>query len=226
MLIRYRSPGQRHTDSGPGQDDPGGARGVVERARDDEALLARLATGDRTALVPLYDRYAGPVFALALRIVADRVTAEDLLQEVFVRVWQRADTYQAGRGRPLTWVLGIAHNLAIDEVRRRRRRPQGADEREAGQLEELLAAVPSAEAGPEEQAWARQRRQQIGAALAQLPPAQRVIIEMAYFEGYTQSQMADHLGEPLGTIKTRLRLGVQKLREALRGQGLDDGGRG
>lgn len=216
----------RRDDAPPMRDRPGGIGIGVGHAGNDEALLARLASGDPAALSPLYDRYAGPVFALLLRIIAERAAAEDLLQEVFVRVWQRADTYQVGRGRPRTWVLGIAHNLAIDEVRRRRRRPQGADEREAGQLEELLAAVPSAEAGPEEQAWARQRRQQIGAALAQLPPAQRVIIEMAYFEGYTQSQMADHLGEPLGTIKTRLRLGVQKLREALRGQGLDDGGRG
>lgn len=198
----------------------------MEQAGNDEALLTRLASGDRAALSPLYDRYAGPVFALLLRIVAERAVAEDLLQEVFVRVWQRADTYQIGRGRPLTWVLGIAHNLAIDEVRRRRRRPQGTDEREVGQLEERLAAVPSTEAGPEEQAWAQHRRQQIGVALAQLPPAQRVIIELAYFEGYTQSQMSDQLGEPLGTIKTRLRLGVHKLREALRGQGLEDGGQG
>lgn len=139
-----------------------------------------------------------------------------------MRVWQRADTYQAGRGRPLTWILGIAHNLAIDEVRRRRRRPQGAEAREAGQLEERLAALPSAEAGPEEQSWQHQRRQQIGAALAQLPTAQRAVIELAYFAGFTQSQIAEHLGEPLGTIKTRLRLGIQKLRESLREQGLDD----
>ncbi|CAA9589639.1 MAG: RNA polymerase sigma-70 factor [uncultured Thermomicrobiales bacterium] len=193
----------------------------MDHAGDDEALLARLASGDRAALSPLYDRYAGPVFALLLRIVADRAAAEDLLQEVFVRVWQRAGTYQIGRGRPLTWTLGIAHNLAIDEVRRRRRRPQGVDEREAGQAEDLLAGLPSAEASPEEQAWARQRRQQIGAALRQLPPAQRAIIELAYFEGYTQSQMAERLGEPLGTIKTRLRLGIQKLREILRGQELE-----
>ena len=193
----------------------------MEQARDDEALLARLATGDRTALGPLYDRYSGPVFALALRIIADRVAAEDLLQEVFVRVWQRAGTYQVGRGRPLTWVLGIAHNLAIDEVRRRGRRPQITEEREADKVDDLLAGVPSPEAGPEEQAWEHQRRQQIGKALLQLPPAQRTIIELTYFEGYTQSQMAEHLGEPLGTIKTRLRLGIHKLRELLQGQELD-----
>ena len=193
----------------------------MEQARDDAALLARLATGDRTALVPLYEQYAGPVFALTLRIVADRVAAEDLLQEVFVRVWQRADTYQVGRGKPLTWVLGIAHNLAIDEVRRRGRRSQIIEGREADKIEDLLAGLPSTEAGPEEQAWERQRRWQIGTALLKLPPAQRVIIEMAYFEGYTQSQMAERLGEPLGTIKTRLRLGIQKLRELLQGQELE-----
>lgn len=215
-------PAPRQPDALAWRDGPGGTRIGVNHAGDDEALLARLAGGDRAALGPLYDRYAGPTFALILRIVAERAAADDLVQEVFVRVWQRADTYQAGRGRPLTWILGIAHNLAIDEVRRRRRRPQGAEAREAGQLEERLAALPSAEAGPEEQSWQHQRRQQIGAALAQLPTAQRAVIELAYFAGFTQSQIAEHLGEPLGTVKTRLRLGIQKLRESLRGQGLDD----
>jgi RNA polymerase sigma-70 factor (ECF subfamily) len=193
----------------------------VDRAGEDEALIARLAAGDRAALDLLYDRYAGPVYALVLRIIADRQAAEDLLQEVFLRVWQRAATYQANRGRPLTWVLGIAHNLAIDEVRRRRRRPQGVEERDDATVDNLLAAMPSEEPGPAEQAWERLCRAQISAALQQLPPAQRAIIELAYFEGYTQSQMAERLGEPLGTVKTRLRLGMQKLRDLLQGQGLE-----
>jgi RNA polymerase sigma-70 factor (ECF subfamily) len=193
----------------------------VDRAGEDEALIARLAAGDRSALGLLYDRYAGPVYALVLRIIADRQAAEDLLQEVFLRVWQRAATYQATRGRPLTWVLGIAHNLAIDEVRRRQRRPQGVEERDDATVDNLLAVVPSEEPGPAEQAWERLCRAQISAALQQLPPAQRAIIELAYFEGYTQSQMAERLGEPLGTVKTRLRLGMQKLRELLQGQGLE-----
>jgi len=193
----------------------------VDRAGEDEALIARLAAGDRSALGLLYDRYAGPVYALVLRIIADRQVAEDLLQEVFLRVWQRAGTYQPARGRPLTWVLGIAHNLAIDEVRRRQRRPQEMEERDDATVDNLLATMPSEEPGPAEQAWARLRRAQIGAALEQLPPAQRAIIELAYFEGYTQSQMAERLGEPLGTVKTRLRLGMHKLRELLQGQGLE-----
>jgi RNA polymerase sigma-70 factor (ECF subfamily) len=188
----------------------------VNQAVQDEALIGRLAAGDSAALSLLYDRYAGAVFSLVARIIGDRQVAEDLLQEVFVRVWQRAGTYQGARGKPLTWVLGIAHNLAIDEVRRRRRRPLEADERdEEGQLS-ALQSLPSVDPGPAELAWERLRREQIVAALEQLPSAQRVLIELAYFEGYTQSQLATRLGEPLGTIKTRMRLAVQKLRELLR----------
>lgn len=191
---------------------------------DDESLLPRLAAGDRAALDRLYDRYAGPTYALILRIVADRQLAEDLLQEVFLRVWQRAGSYQVERGRSLTWVLSIAHNLAIDEMRRQRRRPQGAEEREDASVTDLLAAVPTLEPGPDQVVWEQQRRAQIAGALAKLPEAQRVLIELAYFEGYTQSQLATRLGEPLGTIKTRLRLGVQKLRSILGEHGLDAAG--
>jgi RNA polymerase sigma-70 factor (ECF subfamily) len=193
----------------------------VNQAVQDEALIARLAAGDTAALSLLYDRYAGAVFSLVARIVGDRQVAEDLLQEVFVRVWQRAGTYQGARGKPLTWVLGIAHNLAIDEVRRRRRRPLEADDRdEEGRLT-ALQSLPSDDADPAVLAWERLRREQIVAALAQLPEAQRVLIGLAYFEGYTQSQLAERLGEPLGTIKTRMRLAAQKLRELLRDLALE-----
>jgi RNA polymerase sigma-70 factor (ECF subfamily) len=193
----------------------------VNRAVQDEALIARLAAGDTAALSLLYDRYAGAVFSLVARIVGDRQVAEDLLQEVFVRVWQRAGTYQEARGKPLTWVLGIAHNLAIDEVRRRRRRPLETDERdEEGHLS-ALQALPADDADPAELAWERLRREQIVAALGQLPEAQRILIELAYFEGYTQSQLAARLGEPLGTVKTRMRLAVQKLRALLRDLALE-----
>jgi RNA polymerase sigma-70 factor (ECF subfamily) len=193
----------------------------VNQAVGDEALIARLAAGDTAALSLLYDRYAGAVYSLVARIVGDRQVAEDLLQEVFVRVWQRAGTFQGARGKPLTWVLGIAHNLAIDEVRRRRRRPLEADDRdEEGQLI-ALQALPSVDSDPSDLAWERLRREQIVAALAQLPEAQRILIELAYFEGYTQSQLAARLGEPLGTIKTRMRLAAQKLRELLRDLALE-----
>jgi RNA polymerase sigma-70 factor (ECF subfamily) len=193
----------------------------VNHAVRDEALLERLAAGDAAALGLVYDRYGSAVFALVARILGDRQAAEDLLQEVFVRVWQRAATYQSTRGKPLTWVLGIAHNLAIDEVRRRQRRPVEADGRdEAGEIA-AFQTLAAADADPAELAWERVRRDQILAALGQLPPAQRVLIELAYFEGYTQSQLAARLGEPLGTIKTRMRLAAQKLRELLRDLALE-----
>lgn len=187
----------------------------MNQAVQDEALISRLAAGDTNALSLLYDRYAGAVFSLLVRIVGDRPSAEELLQEVFVRVWQRAGTYQGARGKPLTWVMGIAHNLAIDEVRRRGRRPVEAVERDDEGQNALLHSIPADDADPAELAWERLRREQILAALHQLPPAQRTLIELAYFEGYTQSQLAARLGEPLGTIKTRMRLAAQKLRELL-----------
>ena len=193
----------------------------MDRAEEDEQLIGRLATGDTTALDPLYDRYAGLVFALVLRILGDRQAAEDLLQEVFVRAWQRAGTYQQTRGRVTTWLLGIAHNLAIDEVRRQRRRPQGVAEREADDADEPLLSLPSTDPDVADQAWERLRRARISAALGQLPAAQRAIIELAYFEGYTQSEIAVRLGEPLGTVKTRTRLGLRKLRDMLQGQDLE-----
>ena len=193
----------------------------MNHAVQDEALIARLAAGDTAALGLIYDRYSGAVFSLVARILGDRQAAEDLLQEVFVRVWQRAATYQGTRGKPLTWVLGIAHNLAIDEVRRRQRRPIEASERDdEGQIAAFQTLAADG-ADPADLAWERLRRDQILAALGQLPTAQRVLLELAYFEGYSQSQLAARLGEPLGTIKTRMRLAAQKLRELLRDLALE-----
>ena len=191
----------------------------MDWTEDDEQFASRLVAGDRAALDRLYDRYTGVVYALVLRIVADRQVAEELLQEVFLRVWQRAGTYQEARGRFTPWLLGIAHNLAIDELRRRRRQPREAPEREDAERE--VAALP--DPGPEvaEEAWARVRRAQIDEALARLPREQRVAIELAYFGGYSQSEIAARLGEPLGTVKTRIRLGLRKLRDIVQAQGLE-----
>ena len=142
------------------------------------------------------------------------------MQETSLRAWKRAYLFERERGRVPSWLLGIAHNLAIDELRRRRRRPQGVTPREREASERELASVP--DPGPEvaEEAWASLRRAQIAAALERLPPAQRRIIELAYFEGYSQSEIAARLGEPLGTVKTRMRLGLRKLRDLLQAQGL------
>lgn len=191
----------------------------MDWSEDDGQLIARLAAGDSAALDALYERYAGVVFGLVLRIVAERPVAEDLLQEVFVRAWQRAGSYDGSRGRAGAWLCGIAHNLAIDELRRQRRRPQLVSERD----ERDPPREPSAPNGREvaEEAWINLRRVQIETALARLPVAQRQVIELAYFEGFTQSQIAARLGEPLGTVKTRMRLGLRKLRDILQGQGLE-----
>lgn len=193
----------------------------MDGAEDDGQLIARLASGETTALDALYDRYASVTFALIVRIVADRTVAEDLLQEVFVRAWQRAATYQNARGRVGAWLLGIAHNVAIDELRRQRRRPLAVTERERDTLDGVVARTADAGMEVADEAWANLRRMQIEAALADLPPPQRRVIELAYFEGYTQSQIARRLDEPLGTVKTRLRLGLHKLRDLLQGQELE-----
>lgn len=193
----------------------------MDRSEEDEQLIGRLAAGDTAALDALYGRYANVVFALALRIVADRQVAEEILQEVFLRAWQRAGTYRGARGRVVPWLLGIGHNLAIDELRRRRRRPQmvAEREREGTAVEASALAAPGPE--PHEEAWIGVRRAQMETALKHLPAVQRTVIVLAYFEGYTQSEIAARLGEPLGTVKTRLRLGLHKLRDILQAQGLE-----
>ena len=186
----------------------------------DADLIGRAADGDARALEVLYDRYSGVVFSFALRLVMDRPLAEELLQEVFFRAWQQGGNYSAQRGTFVTWLLSITHNMAIDEIRKRKRRPQKADSEEP---EQVLAGVADTGAGSdvEEEVWLGSLRDTVATALQTLPPAQREAIEMAYYQGLTQREIADALGEPLGTIKTRMRLGLQKLREALGNDGVE-----
>lgn len=173
--------------------------------------MARVARGDSAALGALYDRYSGSVFSLALRMLSDRQTAEELVQETFLRVWRQASSFETMRGSLSTWVLGIARHLAIDELRRRGARPQTATS-DAG---ERLAALESGEADPAESAFAKLRHQVVTDALGQLPHSQREVLELAYFGGLTQTEIAARLGDPLGTVKTRMRLGLQKLKSVL-----------
>lgn len=186
----------------------------------DADLIGRAADGDARALEVLYDRYSGVVFSFALRLVMDRPLAEELLQEVFFRAWQQGGNYSAQRGTFVTWLLSITHNMAIDEIRKRKRRPQKADSEEP---EQVLAGVADTGAGSdvEEEVWLGSLRDTVATALQTLPPAQREAIEMAYYQGLTQREIAEALGEPLGTIKTRMRLGLQKLREALGNDGVE-----
>lgn len=184
----------------------------------DAELIAQAANGDPAALEVLYDRYSRVVFSFALRIVGDPQIAEEILQEVFFRAWQQGSSFQSNRGSLVTWLLSITHNLSIDEIRKRNRRPQRSDSAEP---ELLLASVSDDSVNIEDEVWLGSLRKSINDALALLPDAQREPIELAYFRDLTQREIADQLGEPLGTIKTRMRLGMLKLREFL-GQEVSD----
>jgi RNA polymerase sigma-70 factor (ECF subfamily) len=189
---------------------------LVELA--DAELIERSAAGDARALEVLYDRYARVVYSFALRIVGEAQLAEELLQEVFFRAWQQGGSFRATRGSFITWLLSITHNMAIDEVRKRRRRPLRSDNDDP---EAVMAAMPDTGLDVEEEVWLGALRETVAAAMQTLPPAQREAIELAYFRGLTQREIAERLGEPLGTIKTRMRLGMQKLRDQLEGNEVD-----
>ena len=173
--------------------------------------MARLATRDIKAFEALYDRYGTLVYSTALRVVGDVQFAEDIAQEVFLRIWRRPDHYVPQRGRFVTWLLSVARNGAVDQIRTRgrRRRHETADEESARNL-------PADEGrDPALMAQLSDERQKVRRALTSLPPEQRRVIEMAYYGGYTQQEIAELLSQPLGTVKTRIRLGMQKLRVAL-----------
>ncbi len=195
--------------AGPG----GGAGGALDYTLlDDEALIVRLVQRDVRALDTLYARYSRPAFSLALKIIGDREVVEEVVQEVFLRLWTRAHTFDPQRGKLLSWLLTITHHRAVDELRRRRSQP------ETEGFQEQLAASDEPASDPSETYAQIEDREVVQSALAQLPPAQRVPIQMAYYGGLTQVEIAQSLKEPLGTIKTRMRLGMQKLRVLLAGR--------
>ena len=179
----------------------------------DEALIARVARGDTTALETLYDRYASSVLGLSFKVIGDQALAEDVLQETFWRVWQSAVSYQSQRGSFTSWLFRIARNLAIDSHRRRKVRPQTISE--TVDANPILDQMPDPEMNVPEQAQSNFQMQQVRNALSSLPPEQRQVIEMAYFYGMTRQEIAQATGEAIGTIHTRARLGLQKLRKEL-----------
>ena len=185
----------------------------------DEQLVARMVQGDVTAFEVLYERYAPTVMGLALRILADRALAEEVVQETFWRAWRNAASFQEQRGAFAGWLLGIARNQAIDFCRRRRVRPQVLlDEADESPLEHM----PDRSTDVAESAWTAIKHQQVYAALSDLPSDQRRVIELAYFGGLTRQEIAARTGEPLGTIHSRARLALKKLRAALLAQGFED----
>jgi RNA polymerase sigma-70 factor (ECF subfamily) len=170
-------------------------------------LIRRMAAGDREACAPFYDRFAPLVYPLVLRIVRDPTEAADVLQEVFWEAWQAADRYDPGRGSPEAWLVTRARSRAIDRVRATRRRG-GAT---ATPLDEAVVAADPAPDAADRVA----DRGVVVSALARLTEAQREVIELAYYGGLTQTEIADRLKQPLGTVKTRIRLGLERLREVL-----------
>jgi len=173
----------------------------------DEALVALVARGDEPALAELYDRVGRVAFGLAFRVLRDERHAEDAVQEAFLTVWRTAASFRAERAKASTWILTLVHRRAVDLVRReeRRRAEPLADE----------PALEGAAEATEEAAWLRFERERVQSALKQLPDAQREAIELAYYGGFSQSELADRLGVPLGTIKSRMFAGLVRLRELL-----------
>jgi RNA polymerase sigma-70 factor (ECF subfamily) len=178
---------------------------------DDGALIRLITQGHEPALGELYERYGRLVFSIATNSISDADLAEEITQDVFLRVWKRADTYVAGYGKVVTWLARIARNRAIDVIRQQNVRPEGHSISWAEVMENTLPDSQSVEADFD----LTQRQQAVRLAIAQLPEEQQRALALAYFKGYSHQQIADELGEPLGTVKTRIRLGMQKLSQSL-----------
>ncbi len=179
---------------------------------DDARLIDLIIRSESDALAELYDRYNRLVFGLALNAVRDSALAEEITQDVFMRVWDKADTYRSEQGKVITWLANITRHRAIDMLRHQNVRPEG----HSLSWDELPFFDPPDSQNIEtevEQGLASLRVRQ---ALSQLPEEQRQALALAYFRGYTQEEVAEALGEPLGTVKTRIRLGMLKLRQILR----------
>lgn len=175
-------------------------------------LIALVALGRKEALEELYARYSGPVYSLALHMLRSPQRAEEVAQDAFLQVWRKAATYRAERGSVSAWLMGIAHHLSVDVLRRNRNHHTLAHE----DLAHVAAALVSAEPDPGDAAARNDQRRQVRELLARLPPEQRDVLFLAYFHGYSQREISQLLRQPLGTVKTRTRLALRRLREALR----------
>jgi RNA polymerase sigma-70 factor (ECF subfamily) len=179
-----------------------------ERDTSDAELLRAVARGDESALAVLYDRYASILLGLVLRIVHSRGEAEDVLQEVFLQVWRRAGDFDEGRGRPFTWLVTLARSRAIDRLRALDSRGRAALASQREPSEEVSDATADT--------FRAEQGEIVRDALSQLPEEQRTTLLLAYHEGLTQTEIAERLKQPLGTVKTRTRAGLMKMRELLR----------
>lgn len=174
------------------------------------ALIGRVAAGEQSALTAVYDATNRLVFGLILRIVVDRATAEEVSLDVYTQVWRQAANYDTSRGVPLAWIMTIARSRAIDRVRAGRYDQQNKEPLDS------IGEVSANSISPEEASVYSERQRLVRTALNTLSPEQREVIELAYYSGLSHSEIALKLGQPLGTVKTRTRLGMIKLRDMLR----------
>jgi RNA polymerase sigma-70 factor, ECF subfamily len=171
----------------------------------DEAVVALVARSDGEALAELYDRFGRVAYGLALRVLRDEKLAEDAVQEGFLAAWRNADRFMPERANAAAWLLTLVHRRAVDLVRREERR----------RADPLPASAEPAQDSAEQDAWLRFERERVQAALRKLPDQQREALELAYYGGFTQSELAERLGQPVGTIKSRMFAGLTRLRELL-----------
>jgi len=185
---------------------------VVElQEPDDRQLIQRVAMGEKEALEELYTRYSSPVYSLARFMLRHEALAEEATQDIFLNIWLKASSYNAERGEPRAWIMSVAHHKVVDIIRSRRRNITMTDPKDY----ETLDLLPSNQMPTAEEAELNLERDRVRSALSILPPAQREVIDLAYFHGLSQSEIAKRLGQPLGTVKTRVRLAMQKLRAEL-----------
>ncbi len=184
----------------------------------DEDLIERLARGELAALDALYTRYSRPVFSLALRVLGNSNDAEEVTQDVFERVWRHAPTFDAERGRFGTWLLSMTHHIAIDTVRKRQRRPQTVS---GEAMEHATRVLADTREDVAESTLRGMQAEQVRRALRSLPSSQQEAIELAYFGGLSHLEIPAKLGDPLGTVKARIRRGMDRLRSALEGFGVE-----
>ncbi len=168
----------------------------------DEAVVALMARSDQDALAELYDRYGAPAYSLARRVLRDAALAEDAVQEAFLLIWRGADRFMPERAKASTWIMTIVHRRAVDLVRREQRR-------RTDQLPDVLVATDTP---ADEAVWLRLEREHVQRALKELPDQQRETLELAYYGGFTQSELAERLGRPIGTIKSQMHTALSNLR--------------
>jgi RNA polymerase sigma-70 factor (ECF subfamily) len=184
--------------------------GEARSNADDVALIRRMVNADETALGALYDRWVHSLYSLVLHLLRDPDEAEDVVEETFWQAWRKASSYEPSKGAVSTWLLTIGRRKALDRIRARKRYKEDPIGRDRA-----FADLPSPALDPSQDMEGSELREHVRAALKELPSEQREVLEMGYFNGMSQTEIAEATGQPLGTVKTRMRLAMQKLREPL-----------